>query len=261
MKAVVPPAPVARPAVPTVVVAERPPRPGLLLIHAGEEGQSLAQSLRAAGYPVVVCRDAASGLVLLAPDGDSRGRAGADVWVAKPIRVAALIHQIDALVDMSSRLRSADHALPAVPKGAGAAALTGDIRQVGIAAMLTILEMERRTGSFVATGEGDPAPIGRATLSEIDVRDRLELDLARGCVAGASAMGVPAPPLQVVRAMMRLAAGRFAFKPAKARHADDGGSARRSAEIRPQPPVDAPTLRELLSEAARLEDEAAAGRS
>ncbi len=287
MKAVVPPAPVARPAVPTVVVAVRPPRPGLLLIHAGEEGQSLAQSLRVAGYPVVLCRDAASGLahaiaenpvcivcdaelpdargedvvrrlreqrgavadalfVLLAPEGDSRGRAGADVWVAKPIRMGALIHQIDALVDMSSRLRSMDHALPPAPPVAGAAALTGDIRQVGIAAMLTILEMERRTGSFVATsatGAGDRAPMGRATLSEIDMNDGLELDIARGCVAGASAMGVPTRPVEVVRAMMRLGAGRFTFKPRKARH------------------VDAPTLREVLSEAARLEDEAAAGRS
>ena len=42
--------------------ASGPPSPSLLLIHAGEEGQSLAGALRAAGYPVVVHRDAASGL-------------------------------------------------------------------------------------------------------------------------------------------------------------------------------------------------------
>ena len=116
---------------------------------------------------------------------------------------------------------------------------------MGIAAVLTILEMERRTGSFVATSKDEPVPAARDTLAEIDPNDRpeLELELARGCVAGASAMGVPTRPVEVVRAMMRLAVGRFAFKPTKARY------------------VDAPSLRELLSEAARLEDEAAAGRS
>jgi CheY-like chemotaxis protein len=255
MKAVVPPAgygaepgsggrsPIVGPA------ASRVPSPSLLLIHAGEEGQSLADALRAAGYPVVVHGDAASCLahaiaenpvcvlcdsdlpdgdgeavvrrirqqpsavadapfVLLTARGDTRQRvarfgAGADVCLLKPITIAALIQQVDALVDMASRLRAAHHARSALPRAYEAAALTGDIRQVGIAAVLTILEMERRTGSFVAT------------IAEIDANDRpeLELDLARGCVAGASAMGVPARPVEVVRAMMRLAVGRFAFKP------------------------------------------------
>jgi hypothetical protein len=56
-------------------------------------------------------------------------------------------------------------------------------------------------------------------------------------------MGVPLPPVEVVRAMLRLTEGRFVFKPMKARY------------------VEAPRLSEVLAEAARLEDEAAAARS
>ncbi len=279
------------PSMKAVTVAQataRPPSPSLLLLHAGEDAPALAGALRGAGYPVVVRGDAASGLayaiaespmcvlcdselpdadgeavvrrirqqpsavadtplVLLVAKGDTQQRlarfgAGADVYLLKPITLAALIQQVDALVDMASRLRAAHHALPALPRVSEATALTGDIRQVGIAAVLTILEMERRTGSFVATVERERPLSGRVTLAEIDPSDRLELDLARGCVAGAWAMGVPARPVEVVRAMMRLAAGRFAFKPRKARF------------------VEAPSLSEVLSEAARLEDEAAAGR-
>jgi CheY-like chemotaxis protein len=262
------------------------PSPVLLLIHAGEEGRPIAAALRGAGYTVVIRRDGAAGLayaiaenptgilcdsdlpdtdgeavvrrlrrepsavatvpfVLIASRADTRRRiarfgAGADICVLKPFQIPALIHQVEALVDMSSRLRAAHRALPALPAITDGVAVTGDLRLVGIGAMLTILEMERRTGSFVATGES--APVGSGTLSDIDPQDRLELDLARGCVGGAWAMGQPARPLEVLRSMMRLSVGRFSFKPAKARYCEG------------------PSLSELLTDAARLEDEAAAGR-
>ncbi len=141
----------------------------------------------------------------------------------KSITTAALIRQIDALVEhVVACLRAAHHALPALPRASEVPDVTGDIRQVGIAANLTILEMDRRTGRFVANGAapngGELAP-PRATLTEIAPTDRLEL-VARARLRRPepSAMGVPARPIEVVRAMMRLAVGRFSFKPdAKAR--------------------------------------------
>jgi CheY-like chemotaxis protein len=258
-----------------------------MLIHAGEERQSLAGALRRAGYPVVLFADAASALsraaeeipicvicdsdlpdaagqelvrdyrklasdaahapfVLLTTPADAdqavpRFRAGADVYLAKPIGSAALVRQVDALIDMSSRIRESDRAASVPPRAPRAAAVMGDIRQVGIAAMLTLLEMEKRTGSFIATSEAWAPSAARAMPAEIDPNSLLELELARGCVAEARAMGVPARPVEVVRKMMQLAAGRFSFKPAAPRE------------------VEAPSLKELLAEAARLEDEEAAG--
>ncbi len=50
------------PALPLTVAAARAAGPALLFIHAGEDGRFIADVLRRAGYPVVVCRDAASGL-------------------------------------------------------------------------------------------------------------------------------------------------------------------------------------------------------
>jgi CheY-like chemotaxis protein len=294
MKAVVPP----KRAAPPVTIAEPPTPPlpasqapelAVMLIHAGDERQSLANALRRAGYPVVACGDAASALARAEretpicvvcdadlPDADGqdlarrfrklataaadtpfvlfasqaeadravpRFRAGADVYLAKPIASAALVRQIGALIDMSSRLRSVHRAVPSARRAPEAAAVTGDIRQIGIAAMLTLLEMEKRTGSFIATSEAWAPTSAPATLAAFDPNSMLELELARGCVAGARSMGVPARPIEVVRAMMRLTAGRFSFKPAEPRD------------------VDAPSLRELLTEAARREDEEAAGHS
>jgi DNA-binding response OmpR family regulator len=261
------------------------PELSIMLIHSGEERLAIANALRRVGYPVVACGATASALARAAnetpicvvcdsdlPDGTGRDvarkfrklaspaadapfvlfaspadadepvprfRAGADIYLAKPVSSAALVRQVDALIDMSARLRSVPPAAPA-PSRAPEAALTGDIRLVGIATMLTLLEMERRTGSFLATSEAW-APTRRSIVADIDPNSLLELELARGCVAGARAMGVPARPIEVVRAMMRLGAGRFSFKPAAPRD------------------VDAPSLRELLAEAARLEDEEAAG--
>ncbi len=204
------------------------------------DGEAVVRKLRAHRSSI-----AHTPFMLLASRADTRKRvarfgAGADVCLMKPIRPSVMIKQVDALVDMASRLRAAHEAVSVMPQVSSSAACSGDIRQVGIAVMLTIFEMERRTGTFAASGTTSSTPMSsRITLSDLEREGRLELDLASGCVAGASSMGLALPPLDVVRAMLRFTEGRFVFKPTKARY------------------VDAPRLSELLAEAARLEDEAA----
>jgi hypothetical protein len=142
--------------------------------------------------------------------------AAADACVTKPFRPEDVVAQIGALVRMSRRIARAQKANPK--------AFTGDLAQVSLSTVLTIVGLEKRTGVF----EVSSPDTGRASL-----------EIISGHVTDGQVAGVSTAPVQALRTMMELHRGRFTFN------------------VRPQrdPPMGAPALRELLLHVARLIDE------
>jgi DNA-binding response OmpR family regulator len=170
---------------------------------------------------------AATPVILLAFPADTRTRiarfaTGADVCILKPYRFGDVVAQVAALVKMSERLRTARQALPYLTSS-GDKIFQGDLSQISIPAMLTILEMERRSGLFDIHSEGR----------------RAQLEIVAGRMTMGAALDRPVGPLAAVRIVLRWHTGRFAF---------------RSIPLR-APPPDAPSISEVLTEALRLQDE------
>jgi DNA-binding response OmpR family regulator len=170
---------------------------------------------------------AATPLMLLTTPADTRTRVarfatGADVCIMKPYRMGDVVAQVAALVKMSTRLRSAREALPYI-SSTGDKVFQGDIQHISIAAMLTILEMERRSGVFDVHSEGR----------------RAQIELVAGRVTTGVALDRQVGPLDALRTALRWTKGHFSF---------------RSIPLR-APPPDAKTITELLGEALRMQDE------
>ena len=187
-----------------------------------DSGDHFVRQVRSSGTKL-----AATPVVLLASPADTRTRVarfaiGADVSILKPARYADLIGQIDALVKMSSRLRSARKALPHI-SSSGDKVFAGDLAHISISAMLTILEMERRSGVFDVRSEGR----------------RVQLEIVAGRMTAGIAHEQPVGPLETLRVVLRWTSGYFAF---------------RTIPLR-APPPDAPTITALLGEALRMQDE------
>jgi two-component system, OmpR family, response regulator len=151
---------------------------------------------------------------------------GADLYLTKPLRNEEVVAQVDALIEMANRLRKERESFssesPASHRGS---AFQGDVAQLSLSTILTLLELERRTG--------------RLKIAGADGR-KGEIELADGKFVGATVRGVKGEPTELVRELLRWKRGNFAFKP----HdpiADDPSR---------------PSLTGLLLEATRLEDEA-----
>ena len=154
---------------------------------------------------------------------------GADVWINKPFRVDEVVAQIEALVQMAARLRHRRDSMMSVPPpGVAASAIEGDLGQMSIATVLTVLEMERRTGSFEVVSK----------------KRRAQLDIVAGHVIDGTVGGTRVPALTSLRTMLAWNVGRFSFVP-------------RAVPVA-QPPHGGGnlTLGAFLIEAMRLEDEA-----
>ncbi|AGP40594.1 response regulator [Sorangium cellulosum] len=149
---------------------------------------------------------------------------GADVYMTKPFRVTEVVAQIGALVQMASRLRQRRDSLMSIPASVDQTAIEGDLSQMSIATVLTVLEMERRSGVF-------------EVLSK---KRRAQLDIAEGCIVQGTVGGTRVSALAALRTMLAWKVGRFAFVP---------GS-------RPVPP-ERKSIAAYLLEATRLEDESA----
>lgn len=156
---------------------------------------------------------------------------GADVWINKPFRVDEVVAQIEALVHMAARLRQRRNSmLSAPPPGVAASAIEGDLGQMSIATVLTVLEMERRTGAFEVVSK----------------KRRAQLDLVAGQVVEGTVGGTRVAALTAMRTMLAWNVGRFSFTPSSHREAPPvphGG-----AQL---------SLGAFLLEAMRLQDEAA----
>ncbi len=150
---------------------------------------------------------------------------GADVYITKPFRVDEVVAQIGALVQMAERLRvRRDSMLSMFPAAPVVSAIEGDLGQMSIATVLTVLEMERRTGIFEVVSK----------------KRRASLDIARGHVVQGTVGGTKVSALTAMRTMLAWNVGRFSFMPTPPR----------------EPPPNQKSLGAFLIEAMRLEDEA-----
>lgn len=200
------------------------------------DGVSLARSMRAepsrlARVPIIFISNAddiASKSAAFA--------AGGDVFLSKPFRVDEVALQVQALVGMASRLAGQERAASETEGDAepesmapGAHAIEGNIEQMSVATVLTLLEMERRSGTLkVAAGNR-----------------KCTLDIVAGYAIGGSIGASTVAPLAALREILRWQAGRFRFTP--------GTDAAVPANNRR-------SIGALLIEAVRLDDESAMAR-
>jgi DNA-binding response OmpR family regulator len=152
---------------------------------------------------------------------------GASVCISKPYRSEDIVAQIKALVDVATRNRHNDSYGP--PSQTVSPALRGDIAQMSISTLLTLLDLERRSGFLKVRS---PAPSTTVVF-----------ELAEGAVAHAAVDDVATAPVDALRRVLRFQEGRFWFRP------DERGRRR---------PADA-SVSALLLDATRLEDEAGHG--
>ena len=152
---------------------------------------------------------------------------GADVYMTKPFRVDEVVAQIGALVQMAERLRVRRDSMMSLPPPSVASAIEGDLGQMSIATVLTVLEMERRTGVFEVVSK----------------KRRAHLQMVRGGVIDGTVGGTKVSALTALRTMLMWTVGRFSFKP-RLPEAGEGAQSNKS-------------LGAFLIEALRLQDEAA----
>jgi DNA-binding response OmpR family regulator len=97
--------------------------------------------------------------------------AGADVFVAKPLRILEVVAQIKALVAMARRLRAERPSVLPPMTEEPRRAIHGDLSRMTVATVLGALELERRSGDLIL-----PRSSG--------ARERLVLELASGLLVG-----------------------------------------------------------------------------
>jgi DNA-binding response OmpR family regulator len=152
---------------------------------------------------------------------------GADLYLSKPLRHEEVVAQVGALIEMANRLKKQREEFSSEgPASSRGSAFQGDIAQVSISTILTLLELERRTGMLKIKAED-----GR----------RAALELAEGTFIAVTVDGKPGEPTDLLRAVLRWKRGSFSFKP----DAD-----------KPPPKGVRQSLGGLLLKAMQLEDEA-----
>jgi len=151
---------------------------------------------------------------------------GADAYMTKPFRVDEVVAQVAALVQMASRLRKRRDSLVSVPPSSPAVettAIQGDLSQMSIATVFTVLELERRTG----------------LVEVVSKKRRVTVEVASGWIVTGTIGGTKADAITLLRTILAWKVGRFSFTPQADRSPPDG----------------ALPIGHLLLEAVRLEDE------
>jgi two-component system OmpR family response regulator len=160
---------------------------------------------------------------------------GADLYLTKPLRNEEVVAQVGALIEMANRLKKQREAFssdgPASHRGS---AFQGDIAQISLSTILTLLELERRSGRLKVAGKD-----GR----------KGEIELYDGKFVTARVVGMKGAATDLVRELLRWKEGNFAFKP-EAEKTGEEVTAIRHADV----PV-RQSLTGLILEATRLEDE------
>ena len=155
---------------------------------------------------------------------------GADLYLTKPFRNDEVVAQVGALIDMANRLRQQREAFSSdgPASSVAGAAFSGDIAQMSVATVLTLLELERRSGYLkVRSGEGK-----RIAL----------LELTEGKFAEGALDGQIYDPTELLREVLRWKKGSFSFRSAQGQVSDSD-------------PGEQQKIGGLLLEAMRLEDE------
>lgn len=153
---------------------------------------------------------------------------GADVYLTKPFTHEEVVAQVEALIDMARRLRERrDSFLSAPPQSREGAAFEGDLAQMSLATVLTMLEMERRAGEL--------------TVVSADKQRKAHLLIENNGGIGPSKLnGTSKPPLEILRKVLKWKKGKFYF---------------RSLEPEGAPLSVRGSIGAFLLEAMRLEDE------
>jgi len=152
---------------------------------------------------------------------------GADLYLTRPFRDEEVVAQVGALLEMANRLRKQQESFTSEGPASGpGAAFSGDIAQMSVATVLTLLELERRSGHLKVRSDS-----GKIAL----------LELEHGGFAGATLDEQPVEASDVLRETLRWTKGSFTF---------------RSAAVTTLSAPPRQTIGGLLLEAMRLEDEA-----
>lgn len=151
---------------------------------------------------------------------------GADVFLSPPFRHEDVVAQVGALVGMAARLKEKRSGSASGGPPGAVAALRGDVAQLSVTTLLTMLEMERRTGRLRVSPPGGVEVV---------------LELVEGTISGAQLAGKPDDPVRVLRRAVTWTRGSFSFEPTPT-----GAGMRRGHPVGP-----------LLLEAMRQNDEAA----
>jgi two-component system OmpR family response regulator len=152
---------------------------------------------------------------------------GADLYLTKPFRNDEVVAQVGALIDMANRLRKQREAFSSdgPASSVSGAAFFGDLAQMSVATVLTLLELERRSGRLKVRGEA-----GKVAL----------LELSEGKLAAGTMNDQPSNATELLREVLRWKKGTFSFRGGQGA-ADDSGEQQK--------------IGGLLLEAMRLEDE------
>jgi DNA-binding response OmpR family regulator len=152
---------------------------------------------------------------------------GADLYLTRPFRNEEVVAQVGALIEMANRLRKQQESFTSEGPASGpGAAFSGDIAQMSVATVLTLMELERRSGHLKVRSDS-----GKIAL----------LELEHGTLANALLDDQPIESLSVLRETLRWKKGSFTFR----------GATTVTLSAPPRPSIGG-----LLIEAMRLEDEA-----
>lgn len=154
---------------------------------------------------------------------------GADLFLTKPFRAEEVVAQVGALIDMANRLKQSSQMPDVPPSSARPTAFQGDVGQMSVTTVLTLLELERQTGrlKIVKSPEG--------AIVVVELRD--------GALVGCTLDEQPHDAVALLREVLGWKQGTFQFRStaieriAGARHSLSG----------------------LLLQAMQLEDEAHRG--
>ena len=154
---------------------------------------------------------------------------GADLYLTKPFRNDEVVAQVGALIDMANRLRKQRESFSASDGPASSvsgAAFLGDVAQMSVATVLTLLELERRSGRLKVRGEEGKVAV---------------LELSEGKLAAGTLNDQPYNSTELLREVLRWRKGTFSFRSGLGSGAEDSGEQQK--------------IGGLLLEAMRLEDE------
>ncbi|HYP90989.1 MAG TPA: response regulator [Polyangiaceae bacterium] len=154
---------------------------------------------------------------------------GADLYLTKPFRNDEVVAQVGALIDMANRLRKQRDSFSSEGPPSSAtvgAAFSGDVGQMSVATVLTLLELERRSGQLRVRGEA-----GQVAL----------LELTDGKFASGTLDQQPWNSTDLLREVLRWKKGSFSFRGSQGGIQTDSGEQQK--------------IGGLLLEAMRLEDE------
>lgn len=161
------------------------------------------------GYAIVTALRTEASIVpiaLLAAEEDATARtaafeAGADALLTRPFRLEEVVAQMNALVQLARRMRERRNSLidslgagpPSSPEGAS---FKGELEHMPLGSLLTLLELERKTG----------------TVSVRSGKKTAKLELADGHIASASVGGVAGEIVVVLREALTFDSGRITFR-------------------------------------------------